>query len=411
MIWYGIQPAVPADPTRAIELYNQSKSLIVRRYVARRLAEEIEQYPAMIDSLLASATDPVDVIAGMGEAFEGWSRATMPTNYTPAVERLSSQAKVALADTLRSIGIIFGDGRSTEELLALLKAGDLDQKRRAIRTLATSPSAELQSILMPMVADRELQVDVIRALSSFDDVAVADRILQSFPNLSDAGKESAVDTLVARAPFAQMLLVAMEAERLPRSTLAPFHARQIRAYEKPELTQLLTKVWGEVRSASESKTKVIATYKESTLSAEELSKGNLQHGRQLFNKQCAGCHVLFGQGRKLGPDLTGSQRKNIDYLLENLVDPSAVVAADFKAATVIMADGRSIQGVIARSNDRTITLQTKDQDLTFDRQEIEEIQTTGVSLMPEGILDSLAKDEVRDLVAYLMADHQVQADP
>ncbi len=411
MIWYGIEPAVPTDQTRAIDLYNRAKSSIVRRYVARRLAEEIERNPAMIDSLLASATDPADVIAGMGEAFDGWSRAKAPASYSPAVERLSSGAKVALADTLRSIGIIFGDGRSTQELIALLKGEDLEKKRRAIRTLASSPSAELQAALLPMVADREVQVDVIRALASFDDVAVAERILQSFPYLSDAGKESAIDTLVGRAPFTQMLLAKIEAGQLPKSTITPFHARMIRAYEKPELTQLLTKVWGEVRSASGSKAKVIATYKESTLSAGELAKGNLGHGRQVFNKQCAGCHVMFGQGRKLGPDLTGSQRKNIDYLLENLVDPSAVVAADFKAATVVMADGRSIQGVIARSNDRTITLQTKDQDLTLDRQEIDEVQTTGVSLMPEGILDALTKDEVRDLVAYLMTDHQVQPSP
>jgi putative membrane-bound dehydrogenase-like protein len=407
MIWYGIEPVIPTDPERSIQLYQSSTSPVVRRFIARRLAEEIDKEPGSIDRLLLAATDPADVIAGMGEAFNGWSKATAPAHYPAALERLPADKKESLAETIRGIGIVFGDGRSTAELLSILASGELDARRRALRALAGAPSVEVLSAILPLAADRELQVDAIRALASFDDASIPSRTIPLWESLSPAAREALVDTLTTRRLSSQALLTAIQQKKIPPSALTAFHARQIQSFADDPLARLLTAVWGDVRVSAGAKASVIAKYKSESLAEAMLAKGDLSHGRRIFQKQCAGCHVLFGSGRKVGPDLTGSQRKNIDYLLENLIDPSAVVAADFRAATVLLQDGRSIQGVIASSSQRTITLQTKDQDLVLDRQEIEQIQTTTMSLMPEGILESLSANDARDLVAYLMADHQV----
>ena len=112
-------------------------------------------------------------------------------------------------------------------------------------------------------------------------------------------------------------------------------------------------------------------------------------------------------GGAIGPDLTGSGRDNLDYLLENVLDPSATVNADFKMAVVSMADGRVLNGLVRSPTDRTITLQSQNESVVLARREIERIDPSPLSLMPEGQLDPLPPVDVRDLFAYLMHRTQV----
>ena len=115
----------------------------------------------------------------------------------------------------------------------------------------------------------------------------------------------------------------------------------------------------------------------------------------------------YGNGGEIGPDLTGAGRDNLDYLLENLLDPSASVSADFRMAIVTTNDGRVFNGMVRAQTERTLTLQTQTEALPLDRREIESLQPSSQSLMPEGLLASLSEIETRDLLAYLMHRTQV----
>ena len=130
-------------------------------------------------------------------------------------------------------------------------------------------------------------------------------------------------------------------------------------------------------------------------------------GRAVFDRVCASCHKLYGYGGEIGPDLTGAGRDNLDYLLENLVDPSASVSADFRMVVVAMNDGRMLNGLMRARTDRTLTLQTQTEALVLDRREIENLQPSSLSLMPDGLLSQLSETETRDLIAYLMNRTQV----
>ena len=143
------------------------------------------------------------------------------------------------------------------------------------------------------------------------------------------------------------------------------------------------------------------------LTPEAVAAADPRHGRQLFQRDCAGCHVLFGAGRKLGPDLTGSNRRNLDYLLENVIDPGASVGADFRAVSFILEDGRTLTGVISAADDRTITVQAATESVVLDRRDIAEQVVQRQSLMPDGLLTKLSDADVRDLVAYLTSPDQV----
>jgi putative heme-binding domain-containing protein len=144
------------------------------------------------------------------------------------------------------------------------------------------------------------------------------------------------------------------------------------------------------------------------LDAATLAKANLSQGRVLFTAICGACHQMYGQGGKIGPDLTGSGRANIDYLLENIADPSGVVSADYRMSLLTLKDGRVLSGVITGTTNKTLSLRTLTEPLTLDRSEITKTETSPMSMMPEGLLLAFQPDQIRDLIAYLMHPVQVK---
>jgi putative heme-binding domain-containing protein len=88
-------------------------------------------------------------------------------------------------------------------------------------------------------------------------------------------------------------------------------------------------------------------------------RGNVARGQRVFeNKTCASCHRLFDEGSRIGPELTGSQRHNLDYLLDNVLDPSAIVPREYKVNVLRLTDGRVVQGVILEETPHVLTVQT-----------------------------------------------------
>lgn len=127
----------------------------------------------------------------------------------------------------------------------------------------------------------------------------------------------------------------------------------------------------------------------------------------LFTTHCAKCHKLYGEGGAIGPDLTGAQRSNLDYLLENILDPSSVVSKDYRMSVAELEDGRVLSGIIVEQTPRTLTLQTQTDKVTIERGEIVELTPTNLSPMPDGILQPLSESQIRDLIAYLKHPQQV----
>ncbi len=177
-----------------------------------------------------------------------------------------------------------------------------------------------------------------------------------------------------------------------------------------KLSEKLGRVWGQLREGSSERRQAIAALK-TQLNDAVLKQADLPAGRRLFQKTCSQCHQLYDQGKRVGPDLTGSQRGNLDYLLENIVDPSSVVGKDYRMTTVLTSDGRTLGGLVVSKNEKTLVLQTQTDQETLPLDEIEELRETSLSPMPEGMLDKLSTQEVRDLIAYLMHPTQVPLEP
>ena len=165
-----------------------------------------------------------------------------------------------------------------------------------------------------------------------------------------------------------------------------------------------------MKPASATRTVQIKKYKD-LLTPDTLRSGNAANGRATFARNCATCHKLFGEGQAVGPELTGAQRGNLDYLLENVVDPSAAVANEYKMHEFQLLDGRVITGIVKKESPQAVTVRTVNEELVIPVTDIEKRKPTQNSVMPEGMFDALKPDEVRDLVAYLMGKGQVPLPP
>jgi putative heme-binding domain-containing protein len=194
--------------------------------------------------------------------------------------------------------------------------------------------------------------------------------------------------------------------------LTPFHARQILGYKDPVLTKRMGEVWGLVKTTDEAKRKRMAELElivhPLPVPQKDVLLADLPHGRQLFDRLCATCHRLYGQGREVGPDLTGSGRQHSDYLINNIVDPNALVPAEYRMNVITLKDGRVFNGIVHPSGDHAISVATPADSITIDRKEIESTEVSDQSMMPEGLLDGLKGKDIKDLLSYLMSNQQVE---
>jgi putative membrane-bound dehydrogenase-like protein len=413
MLWYGIEPVAAADLARAVELAEQSRIPLVRRLLARRLTEDVEKNPGPLNALLTrtAAQPPAfqqDVLRGMAEALHGWRKARPPEAWAALAAKLADSPDTAVRQQSRDLGVVFGDGRALAELrqIAADAKADGDARRAALTVLIANRPPDLLPLLQKLVGDRLTAALAIRGLAAYDSPETPRLVLRALPQLRREDRADAINTLTSRPAYARALLKAVADGRLPRDDISAFHARQIRSLGDKELDRELTRVWGEIRSTPAALKEQIARTK-AKLTPDRLKMANLVNGRLLFQKTCATCHPLYGEGQKIGPDLTGSGRHNLDYLLENVIDPSAIVPAGFRVSVVTLKNGRVLNGLVGPPTGRTVAVQTQTERVVLERSEIEQVQETPQSLMPDGLLNALTEDQVRDLVAYLMTNEQV----
>jgi putative heme-binding domain-containing protein len=414
MIWYGIEPTVPENPDRALQLVESTQMLPLVRCVARRLTEDLRLTPRPVDGLVRVARQSRRlettraILSGIAEALRGWRHAAMPPSWKTAQSALESSPDLEIRRLTRELAAVFGDGRALDDLkrIASSKRADPAARRDAVRVLVEAQAPGLQPLLCRMLDERELGPDAARSLAVCDDPQLPQFLLGKFAALKEPTQDAVIVTLCARPASARLLLGAVESGAIACGRLPAFQVRQMAAFPDADVRQKIAKLWPELKTVSAAKRKRIEQLK-GRLEPAALTAADPIRGRRRFIQTCAACHTLFGQGGKIGPDLTGSQRTNLDYLLENIVDPSAIVAPPYRMSTIALADGRVLNGIVVGQSGSTLTLQTPTERSTVNRADVESIRKSDLSLMPDGLLDVLPEKEVRDLVAYLMSPQQV----
>jgi putative membrane-bound dehydrogenase-like protein len=419
MLWYGVEPLVIADAQRALGRAAHSQIPLVRQYIVRRFAEDVpadvaKQSPTLIEPLVRvlNSTDRVetqlDLLRGAHEALAGRRSVVMPSGWQAAYQRLRASSSEAVREEATLLALIFGDEQAADRLrkTALNQTLAAEKRRRALTALVQQHDRDVLSMLEQLVAEPAMRAAALRGLAAYDDASVPDVILRIYTSLSGSERDDALTTLASRSAYALALLDALAAGRVPRADVPAFVLRQLGGIKDERVSRRLQQVWGAVRAPSQDKAATIARLK-SEVSTDKRATADRSHGRAIFARTCAACHKLFGEGGAVGPELTGSQRSNLDYLLENLVDPSALVGLDYQMSVIETADGRVINGIIAAEDAAVLTVQTQNDRVLIPKSEIESREKSQLSLMPEGLLDKLTEPELRDLIAYLSGPQQV----
>jgi len=412
MVWYAAEPLPTKDIKRALALAEKSSLPNLLNFTVRRTAalDTPEAFAAITTTLGRMPDDArrLQILNGLSAALQGRRSVALPDGWAAVEESLGASANPEIRARVLALSLTFGSTTALASLQETLadSAADLNVRRTALDSLLKAKAPGIVPLLQKLLGDSQLRGDALRGLAAFDDPQTPASILSVYPSLSAATKRDALNTLVSRATSAKALLAAVEAKQVAASDITAEFVRQLRNLNNPELEAQLKKVWGVARDSTADKQAEIAKYRKIYFAGGS-QPGDALRGRVVYTKICQQCHVLYGTGGKVGPDLTGSNRGELDYILQNIVDPSAVLPNEYRSSAIEMKDDRVITGLITAQDDRALTVVTANETLVLPRNEIQTMQESHLSMMPEQLLAPLSDQEVRDLIYYLRQPGQV----
>ncbi len=417
LLWYGIEPLAAVDAVRFAKLADTAAIPSVVRFIRRRLAIGDADERAQIVALLArGGADVADVLKEMLAAQKEQPGLEAPEGFAAVAATLRTSRDSLVRDRLAEIELAFGDTNLAPRFRARLKdkKAPLPQRRSALEGLVRQRDADTAPLLLDLLKEPELRRDALSGLAAYDHPDTTKRVLDVVGDLDPTEREVALDTLAARPSTARAFLSAIvDGKASARLLDAASVRRQLLALRDDAIPDLLQKAWGRSTTPTADAQQEIARWK-AKMDHAFFATADRSHGRALFARTCQACHQLYGVGGVVGPDLTGSNRSDLEYLLSNIVDPSAEMGREYQLVIVRLKDGRTISGNLIKDTPGALTMRTAGgeqtilrRDLADDAPNARSIEYLPISLMPPGQLQMFTETEVRDLFAYLRGTEQV----
>jgi len=411
LVWYGVEPLVGADPELGMRLAVASKLPKVTEFIYRRLSTDA----AGRTRLLGIAARTADLVArerlleGLVAGVRQGGVFVAPSEWSAWAKALRADAGANLVALVNELDALAGDEASRAYFRGHLADGKAPAaaRQRALGVLVQARDRSSASILHALLADAAvsgpLRRQVIQALAALGDDATAGILIAGFKGFAPAEKSDAVPALIANPAAAVRTLEAVAAGALEKSVLSPVAIRQLKSIKDAKVDALLAQVVGVVNASKADFAKSKAKYVD-LLSAKAMKKADLAAGKVLYQQSCGLCHQLFGDGNAVGPGLTGSNRANLDYLLENVLDPNALIGKDYQLNVFKLKSGNTVSGLVQSETAEVFnTVMPGGVKLTVAKAEVASREILPVSLMPEGLFDALKPAQVVDLVAYLQS--------
>ncbi len=404
MVWFGIEPCVPGDPARALELAVESELPGIAKKVARRLtaAERVE---ALVGVIAQPSRARRDLLTGLCDELAARKDPRPPENWASAHAALLDDT--AVGPLVAEIAQRFGDRTAVRQLLATIEdrgAAPVD-RTRAVRVLANARDAELRGKLPGLLDDAALRAEAIRAVAAYDDAELVDLLLSRYAQWSEADRLTVVQTLAARPGYGRRLTDAIRDGAVPKRDVPAYVARQLRRVVGAGFVD----VWGPVDQLEDDQAAAFRKYR-ALLTDDAVARADPRRGRAVFGRACAACHRMYGEGADIGPDITGSNRADLDYILSNILAPSEEIQEGYELVLITTRDGRTWAGNLATEDERQVTLRVvgSEEAVVVPKSEIRSRDVAPVSIMPPGLLSTLTDAEVLDLMAFLRTTSQVE---
>lgn len=362
-------------------------------------------------ALLAETEDAavqLDILRGMSAGFRGQQRLPMPAGWEQVETRLGRSPNADVQSLVQTLSLTFGSQGAMKALREMAAdPGAVGKARQnALESLMAAKDPDLRPLLQRLVGDAAVRGVVLRQLAAFEDPATPALILAEYGKLTAGEKRDALNTLVSRVSFAKPLLAAVGTGGVPRADLTAELVRQLRNLKHPDVERQIAQVWGVMKDTSPDMAKEVERYR--TLYWKGGSTpGDASRGRVVFNQVCAQCHHLFDTGGAVGPDITGANRGDLEYLLQNILFPNAVIPNEYRQTLVETKDGRLVSGIVKGEEGGTLLIQTANEVARIPLADIATREQAENSMMPEGLIAQLEEQQVRDLLYYLGRPGQV----
>ncbi|MCC6587833.1 MAG: c-type cytochrome [Bryobacterales bacterium] len=356
--------------------------------------------PAEIQAYVTALGKTKDAEAGLAGVARGLKLAGARKLKAPGIEAALSQylnnGVEAAWDVARYFELRGLVERAAQQAVA---AQTTPEKRAAaVMALRGADFVKAQQVIDRVLASNppaNVQAASVLTLSSFEDAQVAPALLKHWKSYSPEARTKVIGAMLAQRNRVPVLLDALEENQVELAAVEIGARNRLLEFNDPKIADRAKKIFQ--NAAGSDRAKVVAAYKDVVN-----LKGDVNHGKQLFEDACAKCHLPRKVGGRVGPDLSGINMKSKEELLTAILDPSAAIEARFVNYLVTTKDGRMYDGVLANETPGAITLRGgSEEDVTILRSNIAEIRASSISLMPEDLEKALSKQGMADVIAYL----------
>jgi putative heme-binding domain-containing protein len=408
LLWYGIEPLVGADAARGLALAAVSRHPQTTDFIYRRLAGDARARSQVL-SLALRETDAPRRSSLVGRVVEGVRQAgsfSAPEGWAVLVAGLRQGASPDLLANLNELDALAGDEASRAYYRGHLadEKAPLPARQRALAVLVASRDRAAAPVIHQVFAEKttpSFRRALIQALATVGDENSPAVLISRFAVFTPEQLGDAVAALAGNAAGGKALLVAVAAGKADKALLSPLVIRQLKSLGDKSIDAQLAAVVGVVNATKADFAKNKAKY-EAMLNPAAVRKGDIAAGRQLFTSACGICHTFGTIGNQVGPGLAGSNIGKLDYFLENVLNPNGVIGKDYQLNVFKLKSGATMSGIVQFEDAQSFRLvMPGGAKFTVTKGEVAQREVLPMSLMPEGLLDALTKEQVINLVAYL----------
>ena len=424
-IWWALESAIGRDAKSALTLLDQAEfwnhaiftQVLAERIGRRFMADRNDANMTICAQLLERAPNADTVkhlLRGMELALQGMAIDSVPAEFDAVFSRLwkkypSDQQLISFALRLNS-----------QEALKVARATIIDTSRPEaervgyIEKLSQMGDADAELALLKLVGlpakdvSARLRMAALNALRRYSGNGIPATLLGAYDSMEPDLRQTAQSILSGRPSWATQLLEAVDAGKVARESVTFDALLLIQSRGDEKVKAIIKKHWGSLRKPAKEKAGRIDAIKK--LLAGDGARGDVARGRTLYTASCAACHKLGDLGRDIAPELTGYERGNLDFLLPAIVDPNLGVREEYELVTLTLrqddgaeaAETTALTGFVSDATDQTVTLKDLVGNKTLiAKRDIADQSRAAISVMPEGLLDALTDQQIRDLFAFL----------
>ncbi len=417
-IWWALESKTESNSAEVIAMFRNKqlwqvplvKQVLLNRLIQRYImVPGVENYAATTElfKLAPDKETGSSLMKGLEEGLRGKNYSELPAELIKAIRpyRIHGEGQWAMA--LRQ-----KDAHAKNEALRAIqnRKTDLAERQSYIRILGQGDYPEFVPVLLEIIGRPEseesntIKIASLNTLQNYSTDSIGKTVLRLYPYILRENhdvRSTALGLLISRPEWASSLLDEIEENlTIDRNDLTIDLVNRIKLLGDEKLVERTEKIWPEsIRSTASEKTTQIKRYVDLVKS----ENGNPESGKSVYQNACGACHRLFGQGGSIGPELTGYERRNYGNMISQVVDPSADIGEGYASYTLKTKDGRTIVGFLTSRSEMNVSVKPYGgETMQFSTDQILSMEPEEHSLMPEGLLDKLTDEDVKNLFAYIM---------